>query len=120
MTFSTNYREVDVNDELPKQAGVYYVLSEGNLRFEVHYSPNEDVWELGKVRLFTKDTGITHWLKIVHDSILLTREELEKIKADAWEAGSDSCYKSTKPEGDCGFDSVQHMEDKQQYISSLK
>ena len=77
----------DVKLELPIESSSYLVINPKiSSPFEIIYKKEDNIWWLGSQKFKIVDSGITHWLKEV-ELFSLTKEELERVIGDAYEAG---------------------------------
>lgn len=87
MEFKNNYEVVDCDKKMPTEDGFYYTIDGG--RTANNWFKN--VKWLDEI-LSGKPTGVTHWLREMPSSVVLTEAELKKIIEDSF----DECdkYKS--------------------------
>lgn len=109
---STNYSVVDVKDELPERGTRCFVYTKDN-RGQSYYK-RATMFESGAWVIDDESDGtVTHWLKPVPDSILITREDIVKMLGDAFDAGGEHEYRKHLGSG------ANQAPDKQQYINQL-
>jgi len=90
------YVPVSVDTELPNKNGTYIVINPKLISpFDAMWVADENVWSVGRIKMFPKNSGITHWLK-KQDKYVFSEEEFWELQQPQWISVKDKLPEENK------------------------